>query len=187
MGMLASDLSDPEHSRCMERLESTISSNRVVQKLIDNIDTLGCKIPKDFFACRKCDSDMTGGFMLPQSSMDTSTTYLPRIVLCENKKIDRQTFDNTVIHELIHAYDVCRANIDFKNCLHHACTEIRASSLSGECSMARELHRGQYNIRAGHPACVRRRAEISLSSNPNCKVINPIAPEFFVPNYFVIP
>ena len=36
-------------------------------------------------------------------------------------------FENTLIHELIHAYDVCRVKkFDWKNCLHHACTEVRA-------------------------------------------------------------
>jgi hypothetical protein len=34
-----------------------------------------------------------------------------------------------VIHELIHAYDICRAKVDWNNCRHYACTEIRASSL----------------------------------------------------------
>jgi hypothetical protein len=31
-----------------------------------------------------------------------------------------------VAHELIHAYDFCRAsNLDLTNCHHHACTEVR--------------------------------------------------------------
>jgi inner membrane protease ATP23 len=126
---------------------------------------------------------MTGGFMLPPrqpatssskssssgGSCDDSDEYQPRIVLCEDKKIDRQTFDNTIIHELIHAYDVCRAKIDWKKCEHHACTEIRASALSGECAMSRELLRGQYNIRGGHRECVKRRASKSLAANVYCK------------------
>ena len=33
-----------------------------------------------------------------------------------------------VIHELIHAYDDCRAaNLDWANCAHHACSEVRVS------------------------------------------------------------
>jgi hypothetical protein len=30
----------------------------------------------------------------------------------------------TIAHELIHAYDLCRANVDTSNCDHHACTEV---------------------------------------------------------------
>lgn len=34
--------------------------------------------------------------------------------------------NQVVIHELIHAYDECRAaNLDWANCAHHACSEVR--------------------------------------------------------------
>ena len=163
--------SSEDHKRCISRLEGTIANHRIVHKLLDSITSLGCSLPKDFFLCRKCDYDMTGGLMLPSASSSqakSNETYQPRIVLCEDKKIDRQTFDNTIIHELLHAYDVCRAKLDWKNCEHHACTEIRASALSGECAMSRELLRGKYHIRGGHRDCVKRRAAISLSANTNC-------------------
>ena len=33
--------------------------------------------------------------------------------------------NQVVIHELIHAYDDCRAaNLDWANCAHHACSEV---------------------------------------------------------------
>ncbi|RYH18666.1 hypothetical protein EON65_26995 [archaeon] len=70
----------------------------------------------------------------------------------------------------IHAYDVCRAKMDYDNCMQHACTEIRASSLSGECDMAMEIHRGHMKIQGGHQECVKRRATLSVSMNPACKV-----------------
>jgi hypothetical protein len=41
----------------------------------------------------------------------------------------------TLTHELVHAYDHCRAYVDWSNCVHHACSEIRAANLSGDCSM----------------------------------------------------
>lgn len=40
--------------------------------------------------------------------------------------------DHALTHELIHAYDHCRAgNLDWSNLEHHACSEIRAATLSG--------------------------------------------------------
>lgn len=34
--------------------------------------------------------------------------------------------NQVVIHELIHAFDDCRAaNLDWANCAHHACSEVR--------------------------------------------------------------
>lgn len=41
-------------------------------------------------------------------------------------------------HEMIHAYDHCRAkDLDWNSCRHHACSEIRAAVLSGDCTFRR--------------------------------------------------
>lgn len=51
-----------------------------------------------------------------------------------------------IVHESIHVYDHCRAVVDWDgNCAHHACTEVRAAALSGDCSMTNELYRGNLN------------------------------------------
>ena len=57
------------------------------------------------------------------------------------------------------------------NCIHMACTEIRAENLSGECDWARELMNGRMEGRfLGHGAeCVKRRAVLSVKANPRCK------------------
>ena len=47
--------------------------------------------------------------------------------------------NNTLTHELIHTLDYCRAEIDWNNLDHLACTEIRAANLSGECFFSKEL------------------------------------------------
>jgi Peptidase M76 family len=115
-----------DHTKCMARLEVTIATNWHAQKILDGITELGCKLPPNFFVCRTCEQEMTGGFLLPERG---SKVYNPKIIMCENKQIDTRMFQNTVIHELIHAYDICRAKVDWNNCRHYACTEIRASSL----------------------------------------------------------
>lgn len=70
----------------------------------------------------------------------------------------------------VHAYDQCRAKINLKNCIHHACTEvtllnlssinieiqIRASNLSGECNWWQELQRGNVAVVEGRGHCVKR-------------------------------
>ena len=50
-----------------------------------------------------------------------------QIIICNNSLVDSQSFQHTVVHELVHAYDQCRAKIEFKNCLHIACTEVLLS------------------------------------------------------------
>lgn len=93
-----------------------------------------------------------------------------QVILCHNHLIGQQEVNHALTHELLHAYDHCRgANIDWHNCNHHACSEIRAASLSGDCNWKQELLRGNYGIRKQHQVCVKRRAELSLSMNPSCQ------------------
>jgi inner membrane protease ATP23 len=95
----------------------------------------------------------------------------PGIVLCEDvmKKYGK---DNTLLlHELIHAYDDCRALINWSNCEQLACAEIRASALSGECDFKNERRRKNVDskIIGGYQNCVRRRAALSLSMARACQ------------------
>lgn len=49
---------------------------------------------------------------------------LLQVVLCQNHIQDQEWMDRTVAHELIHAFDHCRAKMDWNNCEHHACSEV---------------------------------------------------------------
>jgi inner membrane protease ATP23 len=94
----------------------------------------------------------------------------PEIYLCQ-EHVSGQKHANTILaHELIHAIDMCRAKMDpLHNCMHLACTEIRAENLSGECNLSWEFLRGKLNSWLGHgKECVRRRAIDSVRANPNC-------------------
>lgn len=73
--------------------------------------------------------------------------------------------------EMVHAYDHLRFRLNWRDDLRHAaCTEIRASSLSGECRWSREFFtRGQLKLTQQHQECVRRRATLSVAGRPSCK------------------
>ncbi|KQJ83202.1 mitochondrial inner membrane protease ATP23 isoform X1 [Brachypodium distachyon] len=89
-------------------------------------------------------------------------------VCCNHMKTQDQ-IEQVIIHELIHAYDDCvTKNVDWNNCAHHACSEIRANHLSGNCHFKQELLRGIMKIRGHEPECVKRRALLSVNLNPNC-------------------
>ncbi|CAM0904133.1 unnamed protein product [Alopecurus aequalis] len=89
--------------------------------------------------------------------------------VCCNHMRYQDMINQVLIHELIHAYDDCVAkNMEWKNCAHHACSEIRANHLSGDCHYKRELLKGFLKIRGHEPECVKRRALISVSNNPFC-------------------
>ncbi|CAL5325649.1 unnamed protein product [Camellia sinensis] len=91
------------------------------------------------------------------------------IMVCSNHMNFQDEVNQVVVHELIHAYDDCRAaNLDWANCAHHACSEIRAGHLSGDCHYKRELLRGFVKIQGHEQDCVRRRVMKSVIANPYC-------------------
>lgn len=48
-------------------------------------------------------------------------------MVCSNHMTMQDDVNQVVIHELIHAFDDCRAaNLDWANCAHHACSEVRS-------------------------------------------------------------
>ena len=76
--------------------------------------------------------------------------------------MDYSDLNRTLVHELVHAVDSCRLKADWSDVKQHACTEIRASSLSSECSFGVEMARGNIQMRGGWEACVKRRAKMSV-------------------------
>mmetsp|Transcript_8576 Transcript_8576/g.18452 ORF Transcript_8576/g.18452 Transcript_8576/m.18452 type:complete len:256 (-) Transcript_8576:50-817(-) len=96
---------------------------------------------------------------------------VPEIYLCQQHLRNQTHAHEAMVHELIHAIDMCRTKMDpIKNCIHLACTEIRAENLSGECHWLREIQNGRLATAfVGHGAkCVTRRAVLSVKANPNC-------------------
>ena len=62
------------------------------------------------------------------------------IIVCSNAVDLQDDVNQVVIHELIHAFDDCRAaNLEWSSCAHHACSEIRVGHISGDCYYKREL------------------------------------------------
>ncbi|KAL3939951.1 MAG: hypothetical protein SGBAC_005408 [Bacillariaceae sp.] len=94
----------------------------------------------------------------------------PEIYICQEHVAGPKHANTILAHELIHAIDMCRTKMDpLHNCMHLACTEIRAENLSGECNMSWEFMRGKLDGYLGHgQECVKRRAIDSVRANPNC-------------------
>lgn len=140
--------------RCKARLKIAMETSPHVKLLLDAMNQAGCTAYKDrHFACEDCDGKVGGGF-------DSSTS---EIVICQNNIHDQTNMNRMLSHELIHAYDHCRAQVDFlSNIQHLACTEIRAASLSGDCSLTNEMLRFKFGIKQHHQTCVRDRAVCSI-------------------------
>lgn len=103
--------------------------------------------------------------------------------------LNQREWTRAITHELIHAYDHCRvAALDYSDCAHMACTEVRAANLSGDCDLSAEVWRtGSLPVPlAGHQqACVRRRAEKSIAMHPACagRDIKKAVDDIYAPCY----
>ncbi|XP_018417091.1 PREDICTED: mitochondrial inner membrane protease ATP23 homolog [Nanorana parkeri] len=140
--------------RCQNRLKLALAENPQIKILLNAMGQAGCTAYMDrHFTCEDCDEKVGGGF-------DSATS---EIVLCQNTITDQKQMNRVVTHELIHAYDHCRAHVDFSSNLQHlACSEIRAASLSGDCSLTNEMLRLKFGIKGHHKTCVRDRAVKSI-------------------------
>lgn len=151
--------------RCLRLRDASVAQNTRVQFLLDAVRRLGCEPgPMDaFVSCVSASRQsmaMVGGFA---AHAPGQANYRPQILMVAEHVPDQAIFDRTLVHELVHAYDQCRASVDWKDRRHHACSEIRASSLSGECDLSQEVNRGKFGITKHHQTCVKRRAALSLA------------------------
>ncbi|EFA85021.1 hypothetical protein PPL_02017 [Heterostelium album PN500] len=149
------DLLKPTKSAFIE--PNNKECERVVTKtLMEEMVKLGCLPP--VIKCKPCKEESFGYFE-PGSGL----------TICNNIKTYSVTLRNTILHEMIHAYDTCRYDLDTDNCIHLACTEIRAANLSGDCKFSQELGRGNLHIYNHMADCTKRRAIKSLEAHPKCK------------------
>ncbi|XP_057774052.1 mitochondrial inner membrane protease ATP23-like [Salvia miltiorrhiza] len=145
---------------CQDLIQKSFT-NPMVKFLMENLEKSCCGIGSNFIKAENCKENAAGGFARGIG-----------IVICSNHLQFQDEVDQTVIHELIHAYDDCRAaNLDWTNCAHQACSEIRANHLSGDCHFKRELLRGHLKIKRHEQECVKRRAIMSVTANPCCSEV----------------
>ncbi|XP_056280644.1 mitochondrial inner membrane protease ATP23 homolog [Pseudoliparis swirei] len=140
--------------KCQVMLHLATETSPYAKLLLSAMSSSGCKVLKDrHFSCEDCDGTVSGGF-------DANSS---QIVLCQNNIHQQSHMNRVVTHELIHAFDHCRAHVDwFNNLKHLACSEIRAANLSGDCTFHAEVSRFNFGLKEHQQACVRGRAVRSI-------------------------
>jgi mitochondrial inner membrane protease ATP23 len=148
-------------SRCEKQRDYLLQFSPIIRYMSDNIRRLGGDINASNIRCRTCTTGMLGGF-----------DHRYGIMLCANYVEKQSMMEDVLAHEMVHAYDHLRfkTNLDHETDLRHtACSEIRASNLSGECRWANEFFRNRIFKFTNHQQdCVRRRAVHSVKMRPNC-------------------
>lgn len=151
-----------EQQRQCERWVAAAAESGPVQFVLAAMRKRGCDVSPSFFRCvHSPNLKSAGAFAV---SEDRTTSILMYYNCLRGERHARET----MVHELIHAYDYCRADVRWTDLRHHACTEVRAAALSGDCSFRNEAFRGHLAMFDHHRECVRRRAELSVRMNPHC-------------------
>lgn len=146
-------------ANCVRYRDWMMTYSPSVRFMMDHVQELGGNLNKSNIVCGPCDGLKGGGFH-PQDG----------ILLCANWIRDKWHLEDTLTHELVHAYDYLKFKVDLSDLQHHACTEIRASMLSGECRLFNEIQKtGFANFGSKFQSCIKRRAILSVAANPYCK------------------
>lgn len=120
-----------------------------------------------------CDISVSGGY----------DPEMNQVVVCQNIARGEGMVQGVLLHEMIHMFDYCNNNLDFKNIDHLACTEIRAANLS-HCSFLSAWAQGDaspFKIQQAHQVCFHQRYYTSGSIIywPTC-ILNVYANFVFV-------
>ncbi len=177
--------------------------------MLKHLSLSSCTFTSSSIQCHPCPPTRSGGFS-PEHG----------ILLCQDRFFSKRHMEDTLTHELVHAFDHCKFDVKWDDLRHHACSEvsgvwfvnqarhlmdaqpvnllthvsqIRAANLSGDCRWTREIKRGFHAFSKQHQvsalflgslfnsatdlsrvrvfsfqACVKRRAILSVRSNPSC-------------------
>ncbi|KAI8080429.1 peptidase M76 family-domain-containing protein [Thamnidium elegans] len=152
------ELEEYQCNQCEVWKDNLLKNSPPVRFMIEQLRKVDKQMTKDDFQCIPCDEMRSGGF-----------SPVNGILLCPNKIGSKTHQEHTMVHEMIHMYDHHKFNVDWSNLKHQACSEVRAASLSGDCRWTREMQRGFFTFTKQHQVCVKRRAVLSVTQNPNCK------------------
>ncbi|PON27953.1 peptidase M76 family protein [Trichoderma gamsii] len=157
--------------RCDEYRDWLFTYSPVVRFLSGKIKDLNGNLDASNVLCRRCPARLEEDGQVHRQSGGFSPNH--GILICANEIRDRKHLEDTLAHEMVHAWDHLRWKVDWmgdKDLKHAACTEIRASMLSGECRWTREaLTRGNWSLTQQFQNCVRARAIRSVMARPRCK------------------
>lgn len=157
--------------RCEEYRDWLFAYSPVVRFMRERVASLNGHLDASNVVCRRCPSHLTEDGRVVRSGGGFSPDHGIRI--CANNIRDRKHLEDSLAHEMVHAWDHLRWKVDWagdKDLRHAACTEIRASMLSGECRWTREAFtRGNWTLTQQFQDCVRKRAVQSVMARPRCK------------------
>lgn len=188
--------------KCESFIDDVLKEVNTIQYLVWSINNIGGSMSRNHIKCMDVAPVVDGGAVssggktgssdgITKNSVQAGYIWSPtvrgisrgEIVLRADKITTKETAERSLRHELVHAYDDTRGIIDPQDCLHHACSEIRAARLSGDCLGLEVKHNWTDPMSSGLQ-CVRRRAVLAVENNPVCKDFSERAVEKTFPKCY---
>ncbi|KAI9562732.1 hypothetical protein GHT06_010186 [Daphnia sinensis] len=140
-----------EKTACERNVYNCFQNSPLVKLMYSALKASGCEIDlRRHIACEVCDVKVSGGY----------DPRLNQIVICQNVARSKGMVQGILTHEMIHMFDACRHELNFKDLNHLACTEIRAANLT-HCSFLSAMTQGDasfFRIQKQHAECVKHKA-----------------------------
>ncbi len=158
---------------CRAAIDRALKNSDTLRYLLDAVADLG-GTTLDRIKCISKDDAFAGaqaGYVWERTSKDVVRGDI--VILADdlphgNEAAVDLLVERNLRHELIHAFDDARGEVDPTDCDHHACSEIRAARLSGDCFW----HTGDVSSHVKGDVglyCVESRAISAVDLNPVCK------------------
>lgn len=100
--------------RCESNKDYLLQYSPIIRFLSDEVYKLGGDLGKQNILCRMCTNEQSGGFSVDHG-----------ILLCANKFRNRGHQEDTMAHEMVHAWDHLKWKVEGNNMRHQACLEVR--------------------------------------------------------------
>lgn len=106
-------------AKCEEKVAQIFSKSNELKLLVGALKRYGCNFDLSrHVVCEKC-NNCDAGF--------DPDTY--QIVMCSNRYKTKDMLMTSMMHEMIHMFDYCRAQFDFNNLEHIACSEVSSFAI----------------------------------------------------------
>lgn len=117
-------------ARCEEWRDYLFRYSPIIRFMSQNITDLNGKLDADNVQCRRCvtrivkEKDADGNIIEKRVRQGGGFSPDHGIMICANEMRSQGHMEDTMAHEMVHAYDHLRFKVDWADLRHAACTEV---------------------------------------------------------------